>query len=107
MRIFNGKGGEPLPADSTNKLDGYCAANISIAKKPQYREVLIIIIDCASGETVYKASYRSKAHSDFGAHNVAVDMIRAYAADNGYVLMDEPTSNAQLPSVTTHLKNRR
>ena len=109
MPLFrgNGKHNDAIPADTTEKGAGYCAANISIRKKPEYREVEIIIIDCKDGSTVYKSKYRTNARSDFAAHNRAIDEINAYAAENGYTLQDEPTSNAQLPSVTAHQRGGR
>lgn len=96
-----------IPADSTNKLEGYIAANISIAKKPAYREVSIIIIDCVTGDTLNKMTFHTKARSDFAAHNIAMDLINAYAATEGLVLHDEPTTNANLPSITSHRRGNR
>lgn len=107
MPLFRGKGSGEIPADSTHKLDGYIAANISITKKPKHREVNVLIIDCATGDTVYKSSYRTNARSDFAAHNRAIEEISAYAVTEGVVLHDEPTSNADLPSVTSHLRGSR
>lgn len=108
MRLFKGKGAEPLPADSTHKLEeGYIAANISIAKKPKYREVTVLIIDCVTGDTVYKSTFRTNARSDYAAHNIAMDLINAYAATEGLVLHDEPTSNAAMPYVRNVQKGSR
>lgn len=103
MSLFKGKGSEAIPADSTNALDGYVAANISITKKPAYREVSILIIDCVTGDSLYKSTFRSKARNDFAAHSHALAEINAYLVTEGYVLHDEPTTNANLPSVTSHL----
>lgn len=108
MQLFGrGKGSEPVPGDSKNAMEGYVAANISITKKPAYREVSIIIIDCVTGDTLYKSQFRSKARNDFAAHSHALDEINAFNVTEGYVLHDEPTTNAQLPSVTTHQRGGR
>ncbi|MCH4825597.1 hypothetical protein [Planococcus halocryophilus] len=107
MPLFRGKASEAIPADSTNSMKGYVAANISITKKPAYREVSIIVIDCVTGDTLYKSQFRSKARNDFAAHNHALDNINAYLVTEGYVLHDEPTTNADLPSITSHLKGGR
>lgn len=106
MKLFRGNG-DTIQADSTNAQDGYVAANISITKKPSYREVQILIIDCVTGDTLYKSQFRSKARNDFAAHSHALDEINAYNVSEGYVLHDEPTTNADLPSVTTHLRGGR
>lgn len=107
MSLFRGKGGEQIPADSTNKLDGYIAANISIAKKPAHREVTVLIIDCGTGDTVYRTTFRTNARSDYAAHNYAMDLINAYAATERLSLHDEPSTNADLPSISNVSKGSR
>ena len=103
-----GKGAEPLPTDSTSKTEEYVSANISIVKKPQHREVSIIVVEAAAGgDTVYKASFRSTTRSDFSAYNIAKDMIDAFLAQEGLYLAQPPSTNAELPSITSHQKGAR
>lgn len=107
MPLFRRSGKANEMADSTEKLDGFIAANISVTKKPQYREVTVLIIDCATGDTLYKTTYRTKARSDYAAYNFAIDLINVYAVTENVVLQDTPTTNAQLPSITVHQKGGR
>lgn len=104
MIFGRGKHAKPLPADSTEKGKGYIAANISIKEKSLSRQVSIIVIDCGSGAKLYKATYDTKARSDFAAHETAIDLIRKYAAEENYLLQDDPTSNSKLPTFTSDVR---
>ncbi|MDJ0332115.1 hypothetical protein [Planococcus sp. S3-L1] len=106
MKLFRGKNDE-IPQDSTQAGSDYVSANISVAKKPGYCEISIIVVDAANGDTVYKASFRSKVRSDYAAYNTAIDMINVFLAQEELFLAQEPTTNAALPSITTHQRGGR
>lgn len=107
MKLFGRNGKHNEIPDSTETKEDYVSANISVTKKPAYREISIIVVDAANGDTVYKASFRSKVRSDYGAYNTAMDMINAFLAQEGLYLAQEPTTNAELPSVTVHQRGGR
>lgn len=107
MKLFGRNGKHNEIPDSTEKQEGYVSANISVTKKPQYREISIIVVDAANGDTVYKASFRSKTRSDYAAYNTAMDMINAFLAQEGLFLAQEPSTNADLPSITSHQRGGR
>ncbi|MCH4828077.1 hypothetical protein [Planococcus halocryophilus] len=107
MQLFRGKGSDAIPADNTQKLEGYAAGNIRIERLPDYRRVEIILIACDTGETIFKAHYKTQLKSDYAAYEDAKIRINDYLVEEKLVLHDELTTNAELPTITTHLRGGR
>lgn len=101
---------EPIPAETHHvKAEGYAAGNVTINKLPlgKGRRVEIILIDCDTGETIFKAAYNTHLKSDFAAFQDAQVRINDYLVGEELVLHDELTTNAQLPTITTHQRGGR
>lgn len=109
MKLFRGKHAEAIPADSTHKLDGYVAGNIRMERLPldKGRRVEILLIDCATGETIFKAHYKTHLQSDFAAYEDAKVRVNDYLVEEKLVLQDELTTNADLPTITNVNKGSR
>ena len=110
MKLWKGKGAEPVPADDYGiKGEGYAAGNVRIEKLPQGkgRRVEIILIACDTGETIFKAAYHTHLKSDFAAFEDAKIRINDYLVGEELVLQDELTTNAAMPSVVTHQRGGR
>lgn len=111
MKLFRGNGrhSEAIPADSTHKLEGYAAGNVTIERLPkeQGRRVEIVLIACDTGETLFKASYKTHFQSDFPAFEDAKVRINDYLVEEKLVLHDELTTNADLPSISVHQRGGR
>ena len=104
-----GKHSEPVPADSTNKHEGegYAAGNIRIEKLPEGRRVEILLIECGTGEAIFKAYYKTRLQSDFAAFEDAKVRVNDYLVEEKLVLHDSLTTNAQLPSISNIPKGSR
>lgn len=106
-----GKHSEPVPADSTNKHEGegYAAGNIRIERLPggKGRRVEILLIECGTGEAIFKAYYKTRLQSDFAAFEDAKVRVNDYLVEEKLVLHDELTTNAELPSVSNVQKGSR
>lgn len=98
---------EPVPAETRLKGKGFAAGNVSISRMPEGRRVEIILIACDTGETIFKAAYRTRLNTDFAAFEDAKTRVNDYLVEEKLVLHDELTTNAQLPSVTSHLRGSR
>lgn len=111
MKLFRGSGkhNDAIPADSTHKLEGYAAGNVKIDRLPkeQGRRVEIVLIACDTGETLFKAQYKTQLQSDFAAFEDAKTRINDYLVEEKLVLHDELTTNADMPSVTVHQRGGR
>ncbi|WP_088006574.1 hypothetical protein [Indiicoccus explosivorum] len=109
MTLFGmGRGKEkPLPAGAQADA-GTVTAHVTVKPAPdKRRNVEIIVIDCNSGDTLFKARYVSALKSDFAAYNAACARIDGFVAESELYLLEAPATNAIMPSIKNVEKGSR
>ncbi|ASN06843.1 hypothetical protein [Virgibacillus necropolis] len=92
MRLFGNKG---TIEESDQPEPSEVIARVEIKRVDRKtRDINAFIVDCVTSETVYKATYTTKASTDFYAFNGASDDLKNVIDREDYILRGDITTNS-------------